>query len=292
MVKAVTGTGAFAIFLVTISLPSVSVAQSSSVLGQWQERRETAGVVTVMDFPEGLLPLDMSHMDLMVMDDPEDGTLLSVIGYSPGSAFLGTVTFDAFLNPAKTIAYYDHGHSLVIVSSEYPSRATRNNASYSWDSLTGSLVPVDSWVSDPSARLLASADSLLAIGEIRQAADSVSMMFYGWAYYDQAELACRILRAAHLAAMEADDRGDEEGALECYDQLLYALDRTTGDEDWFITIGSREQYISGEYARFLPPEELSEILKDLADVLKDNGVAAEAVLRNTSRLLEEGEDDR
>ncbi|MBN2608448.1 MAG: hypothetical protein JXA64_04975 [Candidatus Fermentibacteraceae bacterium] len=292
MVKAVAGTGAVAVFLVTIALPSVSDAQTSSVPGQWQDGRGTARVITVMDFPEGLLPLDMAHMDLMVMDDPEDGTLLSVIGYGPGSACLGTVPFDAFLNPAKTIAYYDHGEGLVIVSSEYPSSAARNNASYAWDSLTCSLVPVDSWVSDASARLLESADSLLAIGEIRQAADSISMMFYGWAYYDEAELACRILRAAHLAAMEADDRGDEEYALECYDQLLYALDRTTGDEDWFITIGSRERYLSGEYARFLPPEELSEILKDLADVLKDNGVAAEAVLRNTSRLLVEGEDDR
>lgn len=285
MVKAIAGAASGCVFLMVV-LPSPSAAQDQAILEQWRSGRQTPEVITVMDFPRGLLPQGATSLDLMVTDDPEDGTLLAVIGYEPGPVLFGTVPFEAFLNPAKTIAYYDHSSDLVVVSSEYPSRATRNNASFMWDSQSATLVPVETWVSDASARLLASADSLLELGEIREAADSISMMFYGWAYFDENEMACRILRAAHQAAVRADREEGREAALDCYDQLLYALEKTTGDEDWFITVRSREEYLSGQYAPFMTPDELAEILDDLAGILDDNGVAAEAVLRNTSELLE------
>lgn len=273
--------------LVTLLMAAGAGGYPADVVSIWEGSRGSPEVVTVMDLPSGLLPGGASGMDLMVLDDPEDGAELAVIGYDPGAGFLGTVTFGMFLNPAKTIAYYDHSDSLVIVSSEYPSRATRNNVSYRWDAMTGTLVIEEEWVSDRSAELLASADSLLALGLISQAADSISAMFYGWAYYDTAELGCRFLRASHRAAITAGDREGREAALDRYDQLLYALESTPMDDDWFIFIDSRDDYLASGYALHMSPEELSEILEDLSDILDDNGVAAASVLGRISGMLKE-----
>ena len=74
MVKAIAGAAFGCVFLI-VALPSLSAAQDQAILEQWRCGRQTPEVITVMDFPQGLLPRGASSLDLMVTDDPEDGTL-------------------------------------------------------------------------------------------------------------------------------------------------------------------------------------------------------------------------
>ena len=171
---------------------------------------------------------------LILGDDLINGSDLAVIGYGRDTLCFGTVSFEMFLNPAKAFASFRSEDSLVILSSEYPCRTTRCNMSFAWDEDEQILIPVESWITDRSADLLTAVDSLLEIGEIRQAADSIRNMYYGWSYYRDSELCCRFLRAAHAASMDASD----EEALDYYDAAVYAFDIIQYDDLWFISFDS------------------------------------------------------
>jgi|GEM_PF-2027008 len=252
-------------------------------IDDWEIRRTGLEVITIQVFPSELLPDGIDHLDFMILgDDLINGSDLAVIGYGRDILCFGTVSFDMFLNPAKTFAYFSSEDSLIILSSEYPSRTTRCNMSFEWDKDEQILIPVESWISDWSADLLAAADSLLEIGEIRQAADSISMMFYGWAYYDASELSCRFLRAAYAASKDAP----KEEALDYYDAAVYAFDVIQYDDLWFLSFSSLEEFLNSDYAEYIEAEELAGILRDYAGMFRDNGFAVETVLDNIADILE------
>ena len=151
----------------------------TSYIDQWETRGDGALCFSILGMPSEILPDGIDNLDFLVLgDDLINGSDLAVIGYGLDTLCFCTVSFDMFLNRAKTFASFRNADSLIILSSEYPSRTTTCNMSYAWDKDYQILTPVESWISDRSAELLAAADSLLEIGEIRQAADNVSMMFY------------------------------------------------------------------------------------------------------------------
>ena len=261
---------------------SVCSDDFTAYIDEWEIKRTGPEVISIQVFPSELLPEGIDRLDFMILDDPDDGSELAVIGHGQYTLCFGTVPFDMYLNPAKTFAYFSSEDNLIILSSEYPNRATSNNASYEWETLNQSLLPVDSWVSDWSADLLASADSLLEIGEIRQAADSISMMFYGWAYYDASELSCRFLRAAIAASKDAP----REEALDYYDAAIYAFDIIQYDDIWFLSFSSLEEFLRSDYAEYIEADELAGILRDYARIFRDNGFAVETVFDDIADILE------
>jgi len=254
----------------------------STYIDDWETKRTGPEVISIQVFPSELLPEGINRLDFLILDDPSDGLELAVIGHGQYTLCFGTVPFEMYMNPARTFAYFRSEDSLIILSSEYPGRATRNNASYEWKTLEQSLLPVEIWVSDWSADLLTSADSLLEIGEIRQAADSISMMFYGWEYYDASELCCRFLRAALQASKDAP----REDALDYYDAAVYAFDIIQYDDTWFISFDSLEDFMRSDYAEYIEAEELAGILRDYARIFRDNGFAVETVFDSTADILE------
>lgn len=272
-------------FLVIVSLFfSLSACSDdfNMYLEEWEIKCGGPEVISIQVFPSEILPAGIYRLDLMILDDPSNGTGLAVIGHGQDTLCFGTVTFNMFLNPAKTFAYFRSEDNLIIVSSEYPNSAARNNASYEWKADERSLIPVESWASDWSADLLASADSLLEIGEIRQAADSIDLMVYGWTYFDNSELSCRFLRAAHAASMDAD----KEEALEYYDAAVYAFGIILYDDTWFISFDSLEDFMRSDFAEYIEAEELADILHDYAGLFRDNGFAVEAIFDSTADILE------
>lgn len=270
-----------AVVSIFFSLPVCS-DDFSTYIDDWEIKRTGPEVISIQVFPSELLPEGIDRLDFLILDDSSDGSELAVIGHGQYTLCFGTVPFEMDINPAKTSAYFRSEDSLIILSSEYPGRATRNNASYEWKTEEQNLLPVEFWVSDRSADLLASADSLLEIGEIRQAADSISIMFYGWAYYDASELCCRFLRAA----IEASKNAHEEEALEYYDAAVYAFDIIQYDDTWFISFDSLEDFMRSDYAEYIEAKELAGILRDYAGIFRDNGFAVEAVFDNTANMLE------
>ncbi len=274
-------------FLVVITAlffsPPVCSDEYSAYIEDWEIRTPGTGFFRILGIPSEMLPDEIDNLDLLILgDDLIEGSELAVIGYGRDTLCFGTVAFDMFLNPAKSFASFRSEDSLIIISSEYPSRNTRCNMSYAWDKDEQILIPVESWISDKSADLLASADSLLEIGEIRQAADSIFAMYYGWAYYDSSELCCRFLRAAHEASMDVPD----EEALDYYDAAVYAFDIIQYDDTWFISFDSLEAFLSSDYAEYIEAEELADILRDYAKLFRDNGFAVEAVFDHTADILE------
>lgn len=255
----------------------------TTYIDDWEIKRTGLEVISIQVFPSELLPDGIDHLDFMVLgDDLINGSNLAVIGYGRDILCFGIVSFDMFLNPAKTFAYFSSEDSLIILSSEYPSRTTTCNMSFAWDKDEQILIPIESWISDWSADLLASADSLLEIGEIRQAADSISIMFYGWAYYDASELSCRFLRAAHAASEDASD----EEALDYYDEAIYAFGVIQYDETWFLSFSSLEEFLRSDYADYIEAEELADILRDYASIFRKNDFAVETVFDNVADILE------
>jgi len=275
-----------ALFLaVLFSLPVCS-DDFSMYIYKWENNGQD--VINIMDIPPEFLPDGVINLDFLILDNTaeiselDNGSELAVIGSGRDTLCFGTVSFDMFLNPAKALACFNSEDSVIILSSEYPGRATRNNESYVWDSNHASLSPVKSWVSDWSADLLSTADSLLEIGEIRPAADKISMMLYGWAYYDESELCCRFLRAAHRASMNA--QGEE--ALDYYDAAVYAFGVIQYNDTWFISFSSLDDFLRSDYAGYIDAEELAGILRDYAKLFRDNGFAAEAIFDSTANILE------
>ncbi|MCK5117240.1 MAG: hypothetical protein KAR44_11615 [Candidatus Aegiribacteria sp.] len=277
-------------FLVVIvslcfSLPACS-DDFSAYIDEWEARSNGLGYFSILGIPSEMLPDGIDNLDLLILgDDLIDGSDLAIIGYGLDTLCFGSVAFDMFLNPAKTFASFRSEDSLIILSSEYPSRTTTCNMSYAWDKDAQILIPVESWISDWSADLLASADSLLEIGEIRQAADSISNMFYGWTYYDTSELSCRFLRAAHAASKDAP----KEEALDYYDAAVYAFDIIQYDNTWFLSFSSLEEFLGSDYAEYIEADELAGILRDYAGIFRDNGFVVETVFDDIADILEGNE---
>ncbi len=279
-----TGTSGFLAAVITLVLSNpVCSDDFTAYTDEWEARSNLLECFTVIGIPSEMLPDGIDNLDLLVLDDDLiDGSDLAVIGYGRDTRCFGTIAFDMFLNPAKSFASFRSEDSLIILSSEYPSRTTTSNMSFAWDKDAEILIPVESWISDWSADLLAAADSLLEIGEIRQAADSISMMFYGWAYYDASELSCRFLRAAIAASKDAPD----EEALDYYDAAVYAFDIIQYDNTWFISFDSLEDFMMSDYAEYIEADELADILRDYAKIFRKNGFAVEAVFDEIADILE------
>jgi len=163
----------FALAAALLSIPSSAYSEDfSSYTADWESRRGALECFNVLGFPTELLPDGIEYLDLLLVGEEDESSEFAVIGYGRSTMCFGTVPFDLFLNPAKTVVHFQTDDSLIIVSSEYPFRATTCNSSYRWRKDEQELVPFASWISDRSEDLLASADSLLEIGEIRAAADS------------------------------------------------------------------------------------------------------------------------
>lgn len=280
----------YAVLLLFASSAPVQAFDEGLCLDMWERKQDSLEVVSVQAVPRDFLPVGLTGLDMLILDQPEDGSMMALIGYGEYETLLGTAPFRMLLNPAKTSCYFSESDSLIILSSQYPDRATRNHASYRWTPGTDTLLVVDTWTTDRSANLLEAADSLMAIGEIRQAADSVEAMFYGWAYYDEAELCSRFLRAAHAASMAAGDGGMDGLALEHYDAMLHAFGVIQYDEGWFLKFNSLGEWLASEYSQYMETEEFLTILQDYSDLLKDNGVGAYSVLKNSAEIIEAGMD--
>ncbi|MCD4701369.1 MAG: hypothetical protein K8S24_05870 [Candidatus Aegiribacteria sp.] len=275
--------GFLVVIVLLVSFLPVHSNDFTAHIDEWEERSDGPVLFSVLGIPSEMLPDGIDNLDLLILgDNLIDGSELAVIGFGRDTLCFGTVSFDMFLNPAKAFASFRSEDSLIVLSSEYPSRTTTCNMSYAWDKDEQILIPVESWISDWSADLLASADSLLEIGEIRQAADSIRVMFYGWSYYDSSELSCRFLRAAYSASMDAP----KEEALGYYDDAVYAFGIIQYDDTWFISFDSLEAFLRSDYAEYIEAEELAGILRDYAKLFRDNGFAVESIFDNTADILE------
>ena len=249
---------------------SPSIAEDSGFyLEEWKIRKGGPDVINVQDFPRELLPEGLDSLDLLVVGEPVDGPELALIGYGEDTLYLGSTSFGMFMNPVKTYSWFDEEDGLVVVASQYPYSMSTNIVSYRWNLETLILVPVDSTNEDYSADQLLLVDSLLETGEIGLAAETLDNVMYPSRYYNNEEMSCKFLIAAHAASMTAFQEGNIQDAVQYYEAARSVLERTTGIENWYNAFESGEHFRETQFSWYIDKDELQSILSDYAVIFKD-----------------------
>lgn len=262
--------------LLFCTLPS-NADDSGFYLEEWKIKKGGTDVINVQDFPPEFLPEGLDYLDLLVVGEPADGPELAIIGYGEDTLYLGSTSFGMFMNPVKTYSRFDEDEDLVVVASQYPFSMSTNVVSYRWNPETLMLVPVDSASEDDSTDQLLLVDSLLETGEIGLAAETLDTVMYPVRYYNNEEMSCKFLIAAHAASVVAFKKGNNEVAVQYYDEACSAFERVSCDMDWCYTFESVEHFQESAFSEFISMDELSSILSDYAVIFKnDDRIRAES----------------
>ena len=264
------------IILVFHILPSFA-DDSGFYLEEWKIRKGGIDVINILDFPAGLLPDGITSLDLLIVGDPSEGPELALIGYGEDTLYLGLTSFGLYLNPVKTVSWFDEDEGLVVVSSQYPFSTATNVISYRWNPEILILDPVDSTNEDYSVDQLLLVDSLLETGEIELAAEALDNVMYPTRYYINEEMSCRLLIAAHAASMTAFKEGNIQDALQYYEAARSVFERTTCSMNWCHTFESVEHFQESPFSEFIDKDELASILINYAVIFEnENPIRSEA----------------
>ena len=257
---------------------SPSIADDSGFyLEEWTIKKGGSYVINVQDFPAGLLPEGLYSLDLLVVGEPTEGAELALIGYGEDTLYLGSTSFDQYMNPVKTYSWFDEEEGLVVVASQYPFSMATNVVSYRWNPETLILDPVDSTNEDYSVDQLSLVDSLLETGEIELAAEALDNVMYPARYYINEEMSCRFLIAAHAASMAAFQEGNIQDAVQYYEAARSVFERTSCDMNWCCTFESEEHFQESPFSLYIDKDELASILRDYAVIFKnENQIRAES----------------
>ena len=257
---------------------SPSIADDSGFyLEEWTIKKCGSYLINVQDFPAGLLPEGLYSLDLLVVGEPTEGAELALIGYGEDTLYLGSTSFDQYMNPVKTYSWFDEEEGLVVVASQYPFSMATNVVSYRWNPETLILDPVDSTNEDYSVDQLSLVDSLLETGEIELAAEALDNVMYPARYYINEEMSCRFLIAAHAASMAAFQEGNIQDAVQYYEAARSVFERTSCDMNWCCTFESEEHFQESPFSLYIDKDELASILRDYAVIFKnENQIRAES----------------
>ncbi len=262
----------FGFSLLTILLFNISPSladDSGFYLEEWETRKGSPDVINIQDFPAELLPEGLDSLDFLVVGEPMDGPELALIGYGEDTLYLGSTSFGMFLNPVKTYSWFDEEEDLVVVASQYPYSMSTNIVSYSWNPETLILVAVDSTNVDYSVEQLLLVDSLLETGEIGLAAETLYNVMYPSRYYNNEEMSCRFLIAAHFASMAAFQEGNMQDAVQYFEAARSVFERTSCNMNWCCSFESVEHFQESPFSEFISKNELASILSDYSIILKN-----------------------
>ena len=258
--------------LLTILLFSMSPSladDSGFYLEEWEIRKGGPDVINVQDFPAELLPEGLDSLDLLVLGEPMDGPELALIGYGEDTQYFGSTSFGMYMNPIKTYSWFDEEEDLVVVASQYPYSMSTNIVFYSWNPETLILSHVDSVNEDYSADQLLLVDSLLENGEIGLASEALDNVMYPARYYNNEEMSCRFLIAAHAASMTAFQEENIHGAVQHYEAARSVFERTSCNVNWCYAFESKEHFLESPFSEFIDMDELASILRDYVIIFKD-----------------------
>ena len=262
----------FGFFLLAILLLNISPSlaeDSGFYLEEWEISKGSPDVINIQDFPAELLPEGLDSLDLLVVGEPMDGPELALIGYGEDTLYLGSTSFSMYMNPVKTYSWFDEEEGLVVVASQYPYSMSTNIVFYSWNPETLILDPFDSVNEDYSVDQLLLVDSLLETGEIGLAAETLDNVMYPVRYYNNEEMSCRFLIAAHAASMVAFQEGNIQDAVQYYEAARSVFERNRCNMDWCYKFESVEHFQESPFSEFISMEELSSILGDYAIIFKN-----------------------
>ncbi len=262
----------FGFCLLTILLLNMSPSLADDpgfYLEEWENSKGSPDVINIQDFPSELLLEGLDSLDLLVVGEPMDGPELALIGYGEDTLYLGSTSFGMFMNPVKTYSWFDEEEGLVVVASQYPYSMSTNIVFYSWNPETLILVAVDSTNIDYSSDQLFLVDSLLETGEIGLAAETLDNVMYPANYYNNEDMSCRFLIAAHTASMAAFQEGNIQNAVQYFEAARSVFERTSCDMNWCCSFESEEHFKESPFSEFISMDELTSILKDYAVIFKN-----------------------
>ena len=234
-------------------------------------------LLNIQNFPAELLPEGLYNLDILVMDELMERFELALIGYGEDTLYLGSTSFDMFMNPVKAYSWFDEEEDLVVVTSTYPFSMSTNIVYYRWNPETLILAAVDSTYEDSSVDQLLLVDSLLETGEIEQAVEALDYVMYPARYYINEEISCKFLIAAHAASMLAFQNGNIQDATQYYETARSAFELVSCEMDWCCTFESEEHFQESSFSQYIDMDELASILRDYAVIFKsENQIVAES----------------
>lgn len=258
-------------FLLTMLLlyASPSIADDSDFyLEEWKSGKGGPNVINIQDFPAELLPEGLYNLDILVMDELMERSELALIGYGEDTLYLGSTSFDMFMNPVKTYSWFDEEEDLVVVASTYPFSMSTNIVYYRWNPETLILTAVESTYEDSSVDQLLQVDSLLEAGEIGLAVEVLNNVMYPVRYYINEEMACKFLIAAHAASMVVFQDGNIQDAIQYYEAARSAFERVSCEMDWCCTFESEEHFQESPFSLYIDMDEFASILGDYAVIFR------------------------
>jgi len=119
----------FLLLTMLLLYASPSIADESHFyLEEWKSGKGGPNVINIQDFPAELLPEGLYNLDILVMDELMERSELALIGYGEDTLYLGSTSFDMFMNPVKAYSWFDEEEDLVVVTSTYPFSMSTNIA--------------------------------------------------------------------------------------------------------------------------------------------------------------------
>ncbi len=172
-------------------------------------------------------------------------------------------------NFAKSFAYWIPDRSVIELTFQMPFCARYAGADYE---LQGSeLVPVE-WLSgDPSMDAIENIDSLLALGEIGEAGEELSTMFYPGYYYQPGEMLAKFLRTAHQFALDAYHDGNLQQAGDYYIEIGQLTDILMVRYPWYSAFEDSTHYFDSNLSDFMTIGEFTAIANDYGFFLEQTG---------------------
>jgi len=257
--------------MVCMARPVSSIPRLADI---WEENQYIFPFVE--DVPASLLFDGVTGLIVAGVPTGDLAMTLYLLGDSPdGPEVLASGPYQGEYNFAKSFAYWIPDEELLEITFQMPFSARYAGASYQW--LGSELIPVE-WLSgDPSMDALMNIDSLLAIGEVAEAADELAMMFYPGHYYSQGEMTMKFLRSAHEHGLEEFRTGDPEGAVELFEEAEEAVEWLAIRYPWYRAYEDSSGFSEADISNYSTIGEFTMIANDYGFFLEQSGDYEKAI---------------
>jgi formylglycine-generating enzyme required for sulfatase activity len=225
----------------------------------------------VYNYDSGNLPEDIYELRIAGIEVERDSLDIYLLGIASDTDIpflLATGGYRGEYNFTKSGASYNEEEDQICLSFQMPFSARYCEGCYRWNFEDESLELTQYISGDPSLDAMEKADSLMAEGDIAEAIDELSDMFYPGNYYSSDEMIARLLRSINRAAGEAEAEDNFEKAVDLFGDLAGFLHT---EREWFSAFTDSLDYVSCDYSEYMGLGEYAMVMNNYAYFLERTG---------------------
>lgn len=222
----------------------------------------------VNHFDSGKLPDGINELRITGIEVDNDSLDIYLLGIAPDTDIpflLATGGYSGDYNFAKSYARFYEEEDEIHLSFQMPGSARWCTGCYRWNIEEKSLEFLRYYTRDPSLEAMERVDSLLTEGNIEEAIDELNGMFYPGNYYSSDEMISRLLRSINRTALEEQDGGNYQGAVDLY---LDLADFLQTQAEWYMAFDDSLDYVESNYSNYMDLNEYVMIMNNYAFYLE------------------------